>query len=200
MIAYVSGTLEYIFEDSVIIDVGGIGYHIRTTGYVLDHLPELHREILLYTYMYVREDEMSLYGFSTMEQLDIFKKLINISGIGPKAGLSILTALTVDELKMAVISNDVKAITKANGVGSKGAQRIIIELKDKLKLDDFTKAITLEAEEALSSNQNAVQDAISALVSLQYSSSQAIKAIRSVAGYEDMTVDELIKAALKNIV
>lgn len=198
MLAYIRGTLEYSTEDSVVVENNGIGYQIKTTASVLNKLPKLHSEITLFTYMYIREDEVSLYGFLSRDELMVFGLLIGISGVGPKAATSILSALSVDELRMAVLSGDVKAISKANGVGAKGAQRIIIELKDKLKLEDILHG---EEEDAVTgehvTGNDVKSEAALALTSLGYSNMEALRAINKVKGSEDMDAETLLKAALK---
>ncbi len=198
MLAYIKGNLEAISDDSVVIENNNIGYLIKTTGKVLSRLPAMHSLIMLYTYMYVREDEISLYGFLTTEELEVFKLLINISGVGPKAASSILSTLSVDELRMAVLSDDTKAISKANGIGAKGAQRIIIELKDKLRIEDM---ISFNgSEDSADNNSNGVIGEVTmALASMGFSNSDAMKAIKNVDSYESMSVEELLKKALKKI-
>ncbi len=199
MLAYIKGNLEAINDDSVIIENNNVGYLIKTTGKVLSRLPSIHSLIMLYTYMYVREDEISLYGFLTTEELDVFKLLINISGVGPKAATSILSTLSVDELGMAVLSDDTKAISKANGIGAKGAQRIIIELKDKLRIEDMIK--TGDSTESIDNNSNGIIGEVTmALASMGFSNSDAMRAIKKVDSYENMSVEELLKATLKKIV
>lgn len=198
MLAYIKGNLEAINDNSVVIENNNIGYLIRTTGKVLSRLPAIHSLIMLYTYMYVREDEISLYGFLTTEELEIFKLLINISGVGPKAASSILSTLSVDELRMAVLSDDTKAISKANGIGAKGAGRIIIELKDKLHIEDMISFN--DNEDSIDNNYSGVIGEVTmALASMGFSNSDAIKAIKKVDSYENMSVEELLKTALKKI-
>ena len=134
MIAYINGVLEGLMKDQIVVEAYGVGYLIKVPQTVIQKLPNLHEKVKIFTHQYVREDEISLFGFMTMEELNVFELLITISGIGPKAALSILSYLTVDEFKIAVMSQDAKALTKAQGIGLKGAQRILIELKDKITL------------------------------------------------------------------
>ena len=201
MFSYIKGTLEYKGEDYIVIENGNIGYEIKTSGSVINRLSQMHERVTVYTYLYVREDEMTLYGFLKKDELSIFKLLISISGVGPKAALSVLTALNVEELHMAVLSEDSKAISKANGIGSKTAQRIIIELKDKLKLEDIYGELPFESPDVnvTDSDMDAVKEAAMALTSLGYSNAEALRAIKKVENYKVMNVEELLKAALKRI-
>lgn len=203
MIGYVKGTVEGIFEDSVLLENNGIGYRIFTSGMVIASLSGMHEQTKLFTYLHVREDELSLFGFPTKEELDTFKLLLSVNGIGPKAALSILTVLSVRDLALAVVSGDTKAITKANGVGAKGANRVIMELKDKLSLEDyFDNATSTEGDHTTVSNAvagDSIQDTVLALVSLGYSEFEALKAIKQIPGAEDMEPENLIKLALKKM-
>lgn len=202
MIGYIKGTVEGILEDSVLLENNGIGYRIFTSGMVLASLIRLHEPMMLFTYLHVREDELSLFGFPTREELDTFKLLLGVNGIGPKAALSILTVLTVRDLSLAIMSGDTKAITKANGVGTKGANRVIMELKDKLNFDDLFDLGGVE-ENSVSSQSNAagdsIQDTVLALVSLGYSEFEAMKAIKMVPEAESMESGDLLKQALKKM-
>ncbi|MDD6071376.1 MAG: Holliday junction branch migration protein RuvA [Clostridiales bacterium] len=203
MIGYVKGTVEGILEDSVLLENNGIGYRIFTSGMVLASISRMHEQMMLFTYLHVREDELSLFGFPTKEELDTFKLLLSVNGIGPKAALSILTVLSVRDLALAVMSGDTKAITKANGVGAKGANRVIMELKDKLCLDDlFDTGASAEEGSSVVSNSvvgDSVQDTVLALVSLGYSEFEALKAIKQIPGAENMESEDLLKLALKKM-
>ncbi|MDE6435588.1 MAG: Holliday junction branch migration protein RuvA [Lachnospiraceae bacterium] len=202
MIGYIKGTVEGILEDSVLLENNGIGYRIFTSGMVLASFIRLHEPMMLFTYLHVREDELSLFGFPTKEELDTFKLLLGVNGIGPKAALSILTVLTVRDLSLAIMSGDTKAITRANGVGAKGANRVIMELKDKLNFDDLFDLSGVE-ENSVSSESNAagdsIQDTVLALVSLGYSEFEAVKAIKMVPEAESMESGDLLKQALKKM-
>ena len=147
MITYIRGILEGMEEDKVIVDVGGVGYGIYMAGTAMGRLPALGKEVKIHTHLHVKEDLMQLYGFLTRDELRVFRLLIGVSGIGPKGGLGILSALGPDDLRFAVASNDVKAIQAAPGIGKKTAEKLILELKDKLKLED-----------ALENAANAVQN------------------------------------------
>lgn len=201
MIGYIKGTVEGIMQDSILLDNHGIGYRIMTSGIVIQNIVRLHQEQMLFTYLHVREDEMSLYGFPTTEELDTFQLLISVNGIGPKAALAILSVLSVRDLSLAVLSGDVKAITKANGIGAKIANRLIMELKDKLTFDDYFDGNEADEQyQAHVSASNNLEDAMLALVSLGYSESESMKAIKQVPDYENMESEMLLKAALKKMI
>lgn len=203
MLAYITGTIEDIEENMVVIDQNGIGFAIRTSKTTISTLPSVHEKAKLYTYMYVKEDEISLYGFESKQERKAFLLLIGISGIGPKAAISILSALSVQELKLAVMSGDYKAITKANGVGAKGAQRIVMELKDKLDLNDM---LGNESDGnqmgnvEITGQQDMIAETALALTSLGYSNMEALQAIRKVQNAEQLDTETLLKEALKKII
>lgn len=204
MIGYIKGTIEGIFQDSVLIENQGIGYKVFTSGKAIDGLAGMHQQVKFFTYLHVREDELSLFGFPTTEETDTFKLLIGVNGIGPKAALSILSVLSVRDLSLAVMSGDIKAISKANGVGAKGAGRIVMELKDKMKLDDLfvtdaDSEMDLTAGSLNNRKTDSVQDVILALVSLGYSEFEALKAIKQIEDAELMDTEDLLKAALKKM-
>lgn len=153
----------------------------------------------MYTYLHLREDVMVLYGFLTKDDLELFKQLITVSGIGPKGGLAILSTLDADDLRFAVLSGDAKAISKAPGIGAKTAQRVILELKDKMSLEDAFEKKTMHVEERAQSAGGASvkNDAVMALTALGYSSTESLKAVSKVTITEDMDVEDVLKAALK---
>ncbi len=202
MIGYIKGTVEGIFQDSVWIENQGIGFQIYTSGKAISAMGGLHQSVQLFTYLHVREDELSLYGFPTMEELDTFRLLIGVNGIGPKAALSILSVLSVRDLSLAVMSGDAKAITQANGVGVKGANRVIMELKDKLNFEDLFGANDNTESDSIvgsDSGRENIQDTVLALVSLGYSDFEAMSVIKKIPGSETMRSEELLKAALKKL-
>lgn len=199
MLAYIKGTLEEIQDDSVIVDNHGMGYRIFTSGMDLGRMPALGEKVTLHLHMNIREDDISLYGFLNKEALRLFQLLISVSGVGPKVALAVLSALTVNDIQMAVISGDAKALTKANGVGTKGAQRIIIELKDKLSLDSLLEEDVQESS-GVPLDTDVVTTTAMALTSLGYSQLEATQAIRRVEHADGMTEEELLKAALRKLV
>lgn len=198
MISYIKGTLTAVFLDGIIIENNGIGYDIKTPV-MPDKLPKMGSECMIYTYMYVREDAIGLYGFLTREELDTFKLLIAINGIGPKAALAVLSTLTVRELKFAVLSDDTKTICKTPGIGPKGAKRMIIELKDKLELEEMG-GEPMPEESFDSAPEDVVSMTAQALISLGYSNSEAYRSIQAVEGREEMDTETLLKAALKKMI
>ncbi len=197
MFAYLKGTVEEIKEDNLVIDVHDVGYNIKISSGTAQLLPPVGEEIKIYTYTLVREDMFCLYGFLTRDDLDIFKKLITVSGIGPKGGLSILSVMDSDSLRYAIVAGDAKAISKAPGIGARSAERIILELKDKIELPELGEsADSAEVGGALNSMK---QEAAEALASLGYSASDALRAINRVHDMDKMDTEGLLKAALKNI-
>ena len=203
MIAYIKGELVILEEDRVIVDVGGVGYGIYMPGRVMSALPPIGSEVLIHTYLNVKEDAMQLYGFLSKDDLEMFRLLLNVNGIGPKAALGVLAGLTADELRFAVLSDDIKTISKAPGIGKKTAQKLILELKDKLKLEDaFEKKLAHEQEAASVSGfliHDGRQEAAEALIALGYSSTDAMKAVRKVTDVSPDDVEALLKAALKQL-
>lgn len=200
MYSYIKGILTDMEEDLVVVEAGGIGYNIYTTGQTFNYLPAVGEEVKLYTYLNVREDAMILYGFLTKDDLRVFKLLIGVNGIGPKGALAILSVMTTDDLRFAVLGADAKAIAKAPGIGAKTAQRVILELKDKISLEDaFEQKFEHVQAQTESHAKGAKNEAVQALVALGYSSSEALKAINGVEITEDTDVEDILKAALKNM-
>lgn len=201
MISYIRGELVAVEKEKVIIDVGGVGYGIFMPESAMGLLPQMGNEVKLYTYLNVREDAMQLFGFLTRDDLEIFKLLIGVSGIGPKGGLSILSKLTADDLRFAIMSGDSKAISAAPGIGKKTAEKVIIELKDKLDIEQILNPSDSETKSAIKmdSSANEVQsEAVQALIALGYGSTESLKAVNKVNS-ENMTVEEVLKQALKNL-
>ncbi len=201
MYSYIKGELAEVNTDHIVIDVGGIGYMIYIPAQSLNYLPGIGEILKVHTYLYMREDAMILYGFLTKDDLEMFKLLITVSGIGPKGGLAVLSTLSSDDLRFAVLSGDSKAISKAPGIGSKTAQRVIIDLKDKLSLEDaFEKKLEHENEKInVSSNSQVKNEAVMALNALGYSSTESLKAVSKVEITDDMDVEDVLKAALKHM-
>ncbi|PNV64083.1 Holliday junction branch migration protein RuvA [Clostridium sp. chh4-2] len=199
MISYIKGLLVETFEDTIVVEAGNIGYNIHVPLSLLERLPKVGNEVKVFTYFQVREDAMSLYGFLNRQDLDMFKQLIGVNGIGPKGALGVLSTLTPDSLRMAIISGDAKAISKAPGIGVKTAQRVILDLKDRVHIEDM---LPQEAEtEALGGSLvgQTGKEAMEALVALGYSGSEAAKAVRQVEITDEMTVEDVLKASLKHL-
>lgn len=201
MISYIRGEMAAVEKEKIIVDVGGIGYGIFMPEASMGHLPQIGNEVKVHTYLNVREDAMQLFGFLTRDDLEIFKLLIGVSGIGPKGGLSILSKLTADDLRFAVLSGDAKAISSAPGIGKKTAEKVIIELKDKLDVEEMLSRPTddMENTTSIDSSTNEIQtEAVQALIALGYGSTESLKAVKKV-NLENMTVEEVLKQALKNL-
>lgn len=199
MISYICGELAHIGQDSIIVDNGGIGYRIFIPVSMLDFLPSMGNTVKIYTFLNVREDAMQLFGFLTHDDLDIFKMLITVNGIGPKGALGILSVLSTDDLRFAVLSGDDKTISKAPGIGKKTAQKLILELKDKMKLEDVFEHDTISGSDNLSQASSVKNDVVMALVALGYSNAEALKAVNGCDISEGMDSDGLLKLALKRI-
>lgn len=200
MYAYIKGELSEINMDHIVIEAGGIGYQIFIPGQTFEYLPSPGEELKVYTYLYLREDAMILYGFLTKDDLELFKLLISVSGIGPKGGLAILSTLDADDLRFAVLSGDAKAIAKAPGVGGKTAQRVILELKDKLSLEEAFEKKTEHAQmQSTSGNSLVKNDAVMALTALGYTSTESLKAVSAIEISDEMDVEDVLKAALKHM-
>ena len=202
MIAYVKGKVEDIAEDNVVIEVGGIGYNVKISADTAARLPGTGERAKLYTYTNVREDAIQLFGFLTKSDLEIFRKCITVSGIGPKGALAILSVLDADSLRFAIMSGDVKAISRAPGIGPRTAERLILELKDKIRIDDTLidkeiESLRGKGGEAAGSSQK--KEAVEALVSLGYGQAEAAKAVSAIEGIEAMDSGDVLKAALKNL-
>ncbi len=201
MYAYIKGELAEKNIDHIVVEAGGIGYLIYVPAQSIDYLPDEGNQIKVYTYLYIREDAMVLYGFLTKDDLEIFKMLITVSGIGPKGGLGILSTLSADDLRFAILSGDSKTISKAPGIGAKTAQRVIIDLKDKMSLEEaFEKKLDNNADGVQKTlNSSIKNDAVLALSALGYSSAESLKAVSKVDITDDMDVEDVLKLALKNM-
>lgn len=195
MISYIIGVVDTIESDRVIIENHEVGYSIFMPQASLEIIG-VGEKIKIYTYFSVREDAMQLFGFLSKDELELFKKLIGVSGVGPKGGLAIISACPGDALQMAIISGDAKAISKAQGIGAKTAQRIIIELKDKIDINDM---ISVNATETANNDSTVQSDVIEALLALGYSRTDAFNAVKKVEISDDTDVETALKSALKNI-
>ena len=203
MFSYIKGTLEEYWEDTVVIESGGIGWNIHVPLSVLDRLPHVGEQMKVYTSFQVKEDSMTLYGFLSRQDLKMFNQLLGVNGICPKAALGILSFLTPDDLRMAIIAEDAKAIAKAPGIGPKTAKRVILDLKDKISMDDVLPLqfaggpAEANVAAAASGVDGAGKEAIEALVALGYSPTEATKAVRQVEIKEGMNAEAVLKASLK---
>ena len=204
MIAYVNGTLEDIYEDRVVVDVGGIGYNVFISANTASQLPDTGGEVRLYTYTLVREDTFSLYGFLSRDELALFKRLITVSGIGPKGGLSILSVMSADDLRFAILSGDSKLIATAPGIGKKTAEKVILDLRDKVSYDEKLtfKSAPGKGRGAKESDADipVKTEAVNALIALGYGSREAYAAVNDADIKDDMDVETVLKEALKNLI
>lgn len=204
MIAYMKGKIADISEDNLVLEVNGIGYNIRISSGTAGLLPGIGEKVKIYTYTYVREDAFLLYGFLTKDDLEIFRRLITVNGIGPKGGLAILSVMTADDLRFAILSGDSKAIAKAPGIGKKTAERVILDLRDKVSIEEsfVNKEAGVQGSALLAEHEGtnvARNEAVEALTALGYSPSEALKAVKKVEIAEGMDTEAVLKLALKNI-
>ncbi len=216
MISFLRGYVAAIYENTAVIDVGGVGYEVRIAGDTAQRLAAAGRdeEVLVYTYTYLREDQIALYGFMSREDLELFKLLITVSGIGPKGGLALLSVGTADDLRFAIMTGDAKMIARAPGVGKKTAERLILDLRDKVAGMFEAAAITGASDggglygadlsaDGISGQETAEQEAVEALSALGYSRAEASKAVRTCRekagenGTDLADTESILKAALR---
>lgn len=204
MISYIRGILTEASGDGIVVEAGGIGYEIRVPLSVLERLPRLGEEVKIHTFLQVREDGVGLFGFLDRGELAMFKQLLGVGGIGPKGALGVLTALKPDDLRLAVISGDAKAIARAPGVGIKTAQRIILDLKDKVSMDDILPAADGSGLDSGGRGDAvlgaAAREAMEALTALGYSAMEASRAVGRVEVTEDMTAEDVLKQSLRFLI
>lgn len=201
MISYVRGELAAIEEQKAIIDVGGVGYGVFMSQQSLSLLPPAGNEVKIYTYLNVKEDALQLFGFLTRDDLDIFRLVIGVSGIGPKGGLNILSCMSPDELRFAIMSGDAKAISAAPGIGKKSAEKLIVELRDKVQIEDVLEHAAHGDENSgagtVSDAGGGMQaEAVQALVALGYGSAESLRAVKKTSP-DCETVEDILKEALK---
>ena len=196
MLAYIEGSLEIKTNNYAVIDVGGLGYKVNMSKKAIEAVGDIGDKIKVYTYFRVREDDISIFGFNTNEELRMFELLLSVSGIGAKVALTILSNIEITEFALAVITDDVNKIVKIPGIGKKSAQRIILELKDKLKAQQLEDAEEQETKESKKEKNNeAEEEAIAALQILGYGKKEIEKAFEKLANKE-VSVEELIKKGL----
>lgn len=198
MIAYIKGILEMKMTGYVVIDVVGVGYKIYMSDTSMDKLGNIGDTIKVHTHYRVREDDISLFGFNTVEELRMFELLISVSGIGAKTALAMLAVIEPSNFALAVISNDIATLTKIPGIGAKSAQRIVLELKDKLKTEQaITKNTNTEIKTAILKDDK-IEEAISALQVLGYKKNEIEKVLSHIPT-KDLKVEEIIKKCLLNL-
>lgn len=198
MISYIKGELVALSENQAVIENNGMGFCVNIPGAASFGGVEIGMSVKVYTYMNVREDDISLFGFISQDDLEMFKMLISVSGIGPKNALAILSVLDAGNLRVAIISGDAKAISNAPGVGKKSAERVILELKDKIDIEGIlgggTESVFVSKADVKST---AFAEVVEALTSMGASDSEAFKAAKAVPDADKLSVDEFLKAALK---
>lgn len=199
MFAYVKGVLESKNENYIVIDVNGIGYKIFMPNSGINKLPDIGQTVKVHTYYYVREDNISLYGFNTQEELKMFELLISVSGIGTKSALAILSEISPSSFALSVISGDVTSLVKIPGIGNKTAQRMILELKDKLKTEQAITRNSIKNENIeYNNNQDNISEASSALQVLGYTKKEVDKVLSS-NDFNGLSIEDIIKEALKKL-
>ncbi|HCM91088.1 MAG TPA: Holliday junction branch migration protein RuvA [Lachnospiraceae bacterium] len=200
MIGFLRGKLEAIYDERIVIDVNGMGFNVSMPVRELELLEPMGSDVKVYTYLAVREDAMQLYGFITADSLELFKLLIQVNGIGPKGALALLSAMSVEDLRFAIMSGDVGTISKAPGIGAKTAQRLIIDLKDKVSVRDMLNTYSVNNMSAVPSEMNSARaEAIEALTALGYSSTDALRAVRESGADEAADTETIIKLAFKQL-
>lgn len=202
MIAYVNGIIDDITEENTVIDVGGVGFNVKISADTAARLPGIGEPVKLYTYTNVKEDAFQLFGFLSRNDLEIFKKCITVNGIGPKGALAILSVLDADSLRFAIMSGDAKAISRAPGIGAKTAERLILELKDKIKIDDTMISREIDSYDTsgeATADSAQKKEAVAALVALGYGQAESVKAVNAIEGIENMDSGAVLKAALKKL-
>jgi Holliday junction DNA helicase RuvA len=197
MIAFVTGTVAEITPDQIVLDTGSLGYHVRVSPTTAAKIAGIGERVKLYTYTCVREDAFLLYGFLRKDELEIFQKLLSVNGIGPKGALGILSAMDVDALRFAIITEDVAAICKAPGIGKKTAERLVLDLKDKLLKDSSYAEQNPSLPPLAIQGSDQMKEAILALTALGYSAPESQKAIRRIAGADQKDAGVILKEALK---
>ncbi len=193
MYEYIKGVFKSIEKEYIVIECGNIGYKIFTSGSTISNMPAIDQEVKIYTHQIVREDFIGLYGFLTREEISMFNLLISINGVGPKAALSLMSIASVSTLKYAIITDDAKLITKAPGIGKKIAQRIILELKDKINLGDAREKGAVINQ--IDIDNEKLSEAMGALIALGYSDKEAEKSIEKAD--RSKSVEDIIKQCLK---
>ena len=199
MISYIKGELVALSENQAVIENNGMGFLVNIPGAASFGSVEIGMSVKVYTYMNVREDDISLFGFISQDDLEMFKMLISVSGIGPKNALAILSVLNASDLRVAIVSGDAKAISNAPGVGKKSAERVILELKDKIDIEGILGGGNEESVFVTGADvkSSAFGEVVEALVSMGASDSEAFKAAKAVPEADKLSVDEFLKAALK---
>ncbi|MBQ9263387.1 MAG: Holliday junction branch migration protein RuvA [Clostridia bacterium] len=197
MYAYLNGLVADKGQNSLVIDVGGVGYLLAVSMNTLQETPPVGEKMKVYTYFSVREDAVELFGFASQEEKNMFTRLLTVSGIGPKVALSILGAMPLRDLTLAIITGDITALSRAPGVGKKTAQRLALELKEKVEQSDLD-YIPANVAPVTAVQEDAAQEALAALQALGYTPAEAARAIQQVKGQSD-SANDLVRLALRNM-
>ncbi len=198
MIGFLRGILAEKGDGYIVVDVGGVGFYVNVPSNTSAYLKQEGEEVTVHTAMMVREDDISLYGFSGKSELDAFRRLITVSGVGAKAGIAILSAFTMEQLRQAIAFEDAKTLQKANGVGKKTAERIVLELKDKFAAPENAEPLPEGGAENAAPAGGGRVEAVNALMALGYTRSEAMNALAAISE-KDLTTEEYIKRALRNL-
>lgn len=199
MISYIDGVIAGVTNDKMILEVNGIGYGIFVSSVVLESNITIGNRFKLFTYLNVREDAMQLFGFQSNDELELFKMIINVSGIGPKGGLAILSKLSIFELREAVILSDVKKISSAQGIGKKTAEKLIIELKDKMDLIGEDQRVGDIVSLDSSADNDKINDVLEAMMALGYDKKTSKTSVEGIQNISELSVEDILKIALKNM-
>ena len=198
MISYIEGILSETAPDGIVVEAGGVGYFLRVPSSLPAELPPPGSRVKIYTHLQVREDGIALYGFRSRDEVDVFRLLLSVSGVGPKAALGVLSVLSADDLRFAVLSDDAKVIAKAPGLGPKTAKKVILELKDKFSMEEVLEKNTAR-ETAASPSSGARDEAVLALEALGYSASEALRTVRGLPDIEGLDTEAVLKLALREL-
>jgi len=198
MIAYVKGKLAFVYENAAVVDVGGVGYLVNVSPDTIGRLPSRDADVQLFTYLQTTDSGQSLHGFLSQEEVRMFTLLISVSGIGPKVASAILGSMPPSQIMLAILAEDAAALSKAPGVGKKTAQRLMLELRDKIKTTDTEHGMTTMVSQSSTSQDPGKRDAMDALLALGYGRAEAMQAVLETAE-EGMTADSIIRLALKKL-
>ena len=197
MISYISGILAEVDSDCIVVESGGVGFEILTYTSVIEHLPDIGSDVKIVTYMDVKEDDIRLFGFLSNQERKLFRQLLTVSGVGPKGALSILDQLGPDNLVAAIMASDAKSISKANGIGSKTAQKVCLELRDKVSLEGTIYEKYADDAGQTDNSSGVIGEAVEALCALGYSKSDAMQAVRKIEGASSMKPEAIVSKALR---
>jgi len=191
MIGKITGKLDHIYKNAIIVDVSGVGYKVTVPNRIMAKYNSIHEKLSLYTFTYVREDTLALYGFESLEELSLFEKLLSIAGVGPKIAINVISSGNLDEISQAILNNDIDYFCNVPGIGRKTAQRIIVDLKTILGAGKDTDIFEVSTQ--------AYEETVQALKQFGFSTSEARDTLRTIKNKNKMTTEQLLKEALKTI-